>query len=88
MCIGFYCYSCYILDFIDVVCVIGIINVKCMGFVWVGEWIYVIVDLDNFGIVILEFYLLFSVVFGKISILLGMLMEEKKVFKLDDVNLV
>lgn len=59
-----------------------------MGFVWVGEWIYVFVDLDNFGIVILEFYLFFSVFFGKISILFGMVMEEKKVFKLDDVYLV
>lgn len=87
-CIGFYPHICYISDPTDVVCVIGVIKVKCMGSVRAGERIYATVDLDNPGTAIPESHLPPSVVLGKTSILLGMAMEEKKASKLDDVNLV
>ena len=61
---------------------------KCMGSVRAGERVYATVDLDNPGTAIPESHLPPSVVLGKTSILLGMSMEEKKVSKLDDVNLV
>lgn len=79
---------CYILDPTDVVCVIGVIKVKCVGSVRAGERVYATVDLDNPGTAIPESHLPPSVVLGKTSILLGMSMEEKKASKLDDVNLV
>lgn len=72
----------------DTVCVIGVINVKCMGSVRAGERIYATVDLENPGTAIPESHLPPSVVYGRTSILLGMSMEEKKASKLDDVNLV
>ncbi|XP_020603148.1 uncharacterized protein LOC110042140 isoform X2 [Orbicella faveolata] len=75
-------------DATDVVCVIGVIKVKCIGSVRAGERIYATVDLDNPGTAIPESHLPPSVVLGKTSILLGMSMEEKKASKLDDVNLV
>ncbi|XP_078376588.1 uncharacterized protein LOC144659922 isoform X2 [Oculina patagonica] len=72
----------------DVVCVIGIIKVRCVGSVRAGERVYATVDLDNPGTAIPESHLPPSVVLGRTSILLGMSMEEKKASKLDDVNLV
>lgn len=72
----------------DVVCVIGVIKVKCMGSVRAGERIYASVDFDNPGTAIPESHLPPSVLLGKTSILLGMAMEEKKASQLDDVHLV
>ena len=79
---------CSILDPTDVVCVIGVIKVKCVGSVRAGERIYATVDLDNPGTAIPESHLPPSVVLGRTSMLLGMSMEEKKASKLDDENLV
>lgn len=75
-------------DATDVVCVIGVIKVKCMGTVRAGERIYASVDLENPGTAIPESHLPPSVVMGRTSLLLGMSMEEKKASKLDDVNMV
>ncbi|RMX50741.1 hypothetical protein pdam_00018281 [Pocillopora damicornis] len=72
----------------DVVCVIGVIKVKCVGSVRAGERLYASVDLDNPGTAIPESHLPPSVLLGKTSTLLGMAMEEKKASKLDDVHLV
>lgn len=80
---------CYVSsDPTDVVCVIGVIKVKCAGSVRAGERIYATVDPDNPGTAVPESHLPPSVVMGRTSILLGMSMEEKKASKLDDVNLV
>lgn len=78
----------YLSDATDVVCVIGVIKVKCMGTVRAGERIYASVDLENPGTAIPESHLPPSVVMGRTSLLLGMSMEEKKASKLDDVNMV
>ena len=79
---------CYVLDPTDVVCVIGVIKVKCMGSVGAGERIYANVNLDNPGIAIPESHLPPSVILSSGSVLLGMSMEEKKASKLGDINLV
>ena len=59
-----------------------------MGSVRAGERIYASVDLENPGTAIPESHLPPSVLLGKTSMLLGMSMEDKKVSRLDDTNLV
>ena len=78
----------FCLDPTDVVCVIGVIKVKCVGSVRAGERVYATVDLENPGTAIPESHLPPSVVLGRTSILLGMSMEETKASRLDDVNVV
>lgn len=75
-------------DETDVVCVIGVIKVKCVGSVRAGERIYATVDNQNPGTAIPESHLPPSAVLSRSSLLLGMSMEEKKASKLDDVNMV
>ncbi|CAH3021668.1 unnamed protein product [Porites evermanni] len=75
-------------DATDVVCVIGVIQVKCMGSVRAGERIYATVDPENPGTAIPESNLPPSVLLSQSSILLGMSMGEKRSPKLDDVNMV
>ncbi|CAH3131642.1 unnamed protein product [Porites lobata] len=75
-------------DDTDVVCVIGVIQVKCIGSVRAGERIYATVDPENPGTAIPESHLPPSVLLSRSSILLGMSMQEKKASKLDDVNMV
>ena len=75
-------------DETDVVCVIGVIKVKCMGSVRAGERIYATVDLDNPGTAIPESHLPPSVIMSRNNILLGMSLEEKKASALDDGNMV
>ena len=59
-----------------------------MGSVRAGERIYATVDPENPGTAIPESHLPPSVLLSRSSILLGMSMQEKKVSKLDDVNMV
>ena len=80
--------NAFFLDATDVVCVIGVIQVKCMGSVRAGERIYATVDPENPGTAIPESNLPPSVLLSQSSILLGMSMGEKKSPKLDDVNMV
>lgn len=72
----------------DVICVIGIIKVKCMGSVRAGERIYTNVSPDHPGTAIPESHLPPCVILGGGSVLLGMSMEEKEASKLNDINLV
>ena len=80
--------NAFFLDATEVVCVIGVIQVKCMGSVRAGERIYATVDPENPGTAIPESNLPPSVLLSQSSILLGMSMGEKKSPKLDDVNMV
>ena len=80
--------NAFFLDATEVVCVIGVIQVKCMGSVRAGERIYATVDPENPGTAIPESNLPPSVLLSQRSILLGMSMGEKKSPKLDDVNMV
>ena len=93
----FFCLFCFSLpsscdssgiDPTDVICVIGIIKVKCMGSVRAGERIYSNVSPDHPGTAIPESHLPPCVILGGGSVLLGMSMEEKEASKLNDINLV
>lgn len=72
----------------DVICVIGVIKVKCMGSVRAGERIYTNVSPDHPGTAIPESHLPPRVILGGGSVLLGMSLEEREASKLDDYNLV
>lgn len=93
----FFCLFCFslpsscvssVIDPTDVICVIGIIKVKCMGSVRAGERIYTNVSPDHPGTAIPESHLPPCVILGGGSVLLGMSMEEKEASKLNDINLV
>ena len=78
----------HVSDPTDVVCVIGVVSVKCLGSVRAGERVYASIDPDSPGTAIPESHLPPSVVLGKTSLLLGMSLEDRNASKLDDTHLV
>ena len=72
----------------DIVCVIGVVKVKCVGNVRAGERLYATVDMEQAGVATPESYLPPSVLLSRTSTLLGMSLEDRKSKKLDETNLV
>ncbi|XP_028512563.1 uncharacterized protein LOC110231434 [Exaiptasia diaphana] len=75
-------------DVSDVVCVIGVVQVKCAGSVRAGERIYSALIKDRAGTAIAESHLSPGAILSNRGTLLGMALEEKKTKKPGDETLV
>jgi hypothetical protein len=72
----------------DIVCVIGVVKVRCIGSVRAGERIYTSLDASRPGTAMAESHLPSGVVLTNRGTLLGMALEERDPKKLEDDNLV